>query len=94
MNNLEKSIIKQECDIHKNEVQNIGLESPSNFQVKENKILFKSVHKQEIGHLWSRESIEGKYNPHQISKSKKKNLLKSVQKNKIMLELKMPKSSC
>ena len=37
------------------------LESPSNFQVKVKK-LFKSVHKQEIGLLWSSESFEGEYN--------------------------------
>ena len=36
------------------------MESPSNFQVKEKK-LFQSVHKQEIGLLWSSESFEGKY---------------------------------
>ena len=33
------------------------LESPSNFQVKEEEKLFKSVHKKEIGLLWSRESF-------------------------------------
>ena len=38
------------------------LESSSNFQVKEEEKLFKSVHKQEIGLLWSSESLEGKYN--------------------------------
>ncbi len=37
------------------------LESLSNFKVKENKI-FKSVHKQEIGLLWSSESFGVKYN--------------------------------
>ena len=37
------------------------MESPSNFQGKEEEIV-KSVHKQEIGLLWSNESFEGKYN--------------------------------
>ena len=38
------------------------LESPSNFQVKEEEKLFESVHKQEIRLLWSSESFEVKYN--------------------------------
>ena len=38
------------------------LESPSNFQVKEEEKNFKSVHKHEIGLLWSSEAFEVKYN--------------------------------
>ena len=37
------------------------LDYPSNFQVKEKKLV-KLVHKQEIGLLWSSESFEVKYN--------------------------------
>ena len=66
----------------------MDLESPSNFQVKEKK-LFKSVHKQEIGHLLSSESFELKYNigigiliefP-----SQEKKIVKSVYKKEIGL---------
>ena len=61
------------------------LESPPNFQVKEEKIV-KSVHKQEIGLVWSSESFEVKYNigfgiPSEFP-SQRKILLKSVQKQR------------
>ncbi len=44
-------------NIHKNEVQNIGFRSPSNFQVKEEEKLFKSVHKKGNWPLGSRQSF-------------------------------------
>ena len=61
------------------------MESPSNFQVKEKKIV-KSVHKQEIGLLWSSESFEVKYNigfgiPTEFP-NQRKTLFKSVQKQR------------
>ncbi len=38
------------------------LKSQSNFQVKEEEKIVKSIHKQEIGLLWSTESFEVEYN--------------------------------
>ena len=54
------------------------LESTSNFQVKGN-FFFKSVHKQEIGHLGSSESFEVEYNigfwiPIEFQSQRKKNI--------------------
>ena len=70
----------------------LDFESPSNFQVKEKKYLNWSRNN-EIGLLWSRQSF-GEYqiwNPHQISKSRKKKIFKSVQKQRNYALIKNPK---
>ena len=57
---------------------NIGFGIPIEFPSQRKKI-FKSVHKQEIGHLWSCESFEVKYNigfgiPIEFPSQRKKNI--------------------